>query len=79
MGSPVTASASSDVVFKAQTNEAAAKSWDKYFLGAAKRVTLVVLPAIVLIGLANLPTANAGPITYKSCVQGCINMGGILL
>ncbi len=70
MSSPISARAGS-VTVKEQEMVARGKSWERTFSKIAKRATMVAVPVIVLIGLSNLPTADAGPIAYGLCVAGC--------
>ena len=37
-----------------------------------KNSMAVALPAIALVGICYIPGAEAGPITYASCMAGCL-------
>lgn len=63
------------VTSSSQNIKMAERSWNDIFTRAAKKVSMLVIPIIIAVALISIPKANAGPITYKSCVQGCVNMG----
>ena len=63
------------VTSSSQSIKTAERSWNDVFTRAAKKISTLVIPIIIAVALISIPKANAGPVTYNSCVQSCINMG----
>ena len=54
-----------------QTFRSFRNRWTSSPISIVKKVSLVSIPALALLFLYNLPTAEAGPFTYSGCVVAC--------
>lgn len=41
----------------------------------SRNLTKIAIPIIVMVAISQMPTAEAGPLAYASCMAGCTAMG----